>query len=81
MDSLRLHILTPGGPLVDAAVSSVSLPGALGPFEVLPGHAPLLSPLRKGAVGYVEDGEAKTLDIAGGFVEVAADTIDVCAEI
>ena len=80
MDPMRLHILTPTGTLADAAVSSVSLPGSLAPFEVLPGHAPLISSLEKGEIVYVEDGVRKSVAIASGFVEVIDNQIAVCVE-
>ena len=81
MDPMRLHILTPSGPLVDAAVSLVRLPGSLAPFGVLPGHAPISASLERGEVAYVEEGVEKRVAIASGFVEVLSDQIDVCAEV
>ena len=81
MTSLRLHILTPEKTLVDASVSAVSLPGTQAPFEVLPGHAPLISSLERGEIRYVEGGEPRSVPIVSGFVEIAADQVEVCAEV
>ena len=80
MDAMRLHILTPAGTLVDAAVSSVKLPGSLAPFEVLPGHAPLISSLDKGEIVYVSEGAEQRIPVASGFVEVLDNHIVDCVE-
>ncbi len=81
MDPMQLHILSPEGTLADVAVSAVTLPGSQAPFEVLPDHAPLISSLEKGDIVYVSEGRENRVAIASGFVEVAANRIDVCAEI
>ena len=52
---MQLHIVSPLGTLVDANVSAVFLPGAEAPFEVLPGHAGIISPLLAGEVRYVTE--------------------------
>ena len=77
---IELHIVSPYGTLADASVSAVTLPGALGPFEVLKDHAPLVSSLVKGDIVYVaEDGE-KSVSILSGFVEVSDNKVVACVE-
>ena len=78
---MTLHIVSPEGTLVEAEVSAVTLPGAQAPFEVLPDHAPLISSLEKGEIVYVSEGEERRIAVVSGFVEVAANRIDVCAEV
>ena len=39
MDAIKLHIVSPERTLVEQAVSSVTLPGTIGPFMVLKNHA------------------------------------------
>ena len=56
MDVIALHIISPEGTLVDAAVSAVTLPGSVGPFEVLKDHAALISSLEQGEIVYVSEG-------------------------
>ncbi|PGH38620.1 MAG: hypothetical protein CRN43_14005, partial [Candidatus Nephrothrix sp. EaCA] len=43
---MRLEILTPETKVFDGEVSSVTFPGVDGLFQVLNGHAPLMSLLR-----------------------------------
>lgn len=78
---IKLIVMTPQQTLMDASVSSVSLPGVCGMFEVLRGHAPLITALAAGVVGYKDgNGEKHGIDIASGFVEVLEDKVTVCAE-
>ena len=46
---ITLRILTPSSGETHSA-SAVFLPGAMGSFEVLPGHAPIISALTAGEV-------------------------------
>ena len=76
---MTLHILTPSSSEMHTA-EAVFLPGAAGAFEVLPGHAPIISSLDAGLVRWRgEDGE-KSLAIRGGMVQVKDDTIQICIE-
>ena len=80
-DVISLHIVSPERTLVEQAVSSVTLPGTLGPFEVLKNHAPIISSLEKGDIVYVSEGAEQRLPIASGFVEVRDNQVDVCVEV
>ena len=79
---MRLIILSPEKTVLDSEVSAVELPGAKGRFVVLENHAPLLSSLEKGFIGYDIEGEDKriTIDINGGFAAIKDNTITVCVE-
>ena len=81
MDVIHLHIVSPEGTLVEQAVSAVTLPGTIGPFEVLKDHAALISSLEKGDIVYVTEGREQRLPIASGFVEVRDNLVDVCVEV
>ena len=81
MDVISLHIVSPEGTLADVKVSAVTLPGTLGPFEVLKDHAALISSLEKGDIVYVSEGAEQRLPIASGFVEVRDNKVDVCVEV
>ena len=81
MDVIHLHIVSPEGTLVEQAVSAVTLPGTVGPFEVLKDHAALISSLEKGDIVYVTEGREQRLPIASGFVEVRDNLVDVCVEV
>ena len=77
---MQLHIVSPLGTLVDTGVSAVFLPGAEAPFEVLPGHAGIISPLLAGEVRYVTEEGMQSLSIRGGFVRVADDKVELAVE-
>jgi F-type H+-transporting ATPase subunit epsilon len=81
MDVIKLHIVSPEGTLVDKAVSAVTLPGTLGPFEVLKDHASLISSLDKGEIVYISEGKEHRLPIADGFVEVRDNKVIACVEV
>ncbi len=76
-----MHIVSPEGTLVEQAVSAVTLPGTVGPFEVLKDHAALISSLTKGDIVYVTDGRENRLPIAEGFVEVHDNQVVACVEV
>ena len=73
MKELHLSIVSPEKSVFDGEVKIVTLPGTVGSFSILPGHAPIVSSLKAGTLGYTTmDGEEHTLDIQGGFVEMSA---------
>ncbi len=80
-DEISLHIVSPERTLVEQAVSSVTLPGTIGPFMVLRNHAPIISSLEKGEIVYISEGRESRLPISGGFAEVRDNQVDVCVEV
>lgn len=79
---LKLKIVSPEKVFYEGEIESIVVPGTLGRFEVLVGHAPIISSLEKGIVEYTTlDGEKTQFDILGGFVEVQKDVISLCVEI
>lgn len=64
-----------------AVVDAVFLPGGLGEFEVLCGHAPIISSLTAGRIRYRVSGEEKSVTISSGFVIVKDDRIEACVEV
>ena len=79
-EKIHLEIVTPERRILARDVDEVVLPGALGSFGVLPGHAPLLAELGPGiAVARVGD-RREALAISGGYAEVGPDRVSVLAE-
>ena len=76
-DALTVRILTPEGTLFEGAAEAVFLPGMKGAFEVLPGHAPLISTLDRGEIVLRPE---QRFPILRGVVKVLADEITVCVE-
>lgn len=77
--TLTIRILTPEGTLYEGAANAVFLPGSVSPFEVLPGHAPIISALSAGDIRVV-DGKEQRFAICGGVVKVRNNEIVACVE-
>ena len=53
---MNITILTPDKEIFQGAIVSIKVPGTLGQFQVLKGHAPIVSSLQNGEVTLVTDG-------------------------
>ena len=79
MKELHLSIVSPEQSIFDGDVKIVTLPGTVGSFSILPGHAPIVSSLQAGTLTYTTmEGEERTIDIQGGFVELSDGTVSAC---
>lgn len=79
-EKFKFELVTPERRLVSAEVESVTAPGELGEFGVLPGHRPLLTLLKTGVLTYVENGRPERAAISGGYAEVSENGVKVMAE-
>lgn len=80
-DQLTVRLVTPERILVDQSVDAVEVPGKNGYFEVLYGHAPLLSEIGAGEVRlHGGEGGDQRYSVARGFVEVLPDRVTILAE-
>ena len=78
---MNLVVLTPDKQIYDGAVTSVKVPGVSGQFEVLNGHAPIVSALDMGVVRIIEDnGDKKEYTIQSGFIEVINNEVAILAQ-
>lgn len=74
-----LKVISAEDVLFEGNVSVVHLPGALGAFTVLPGHASLISTLVPGDVVFrLDDGEERSVTLSGGIVDVDSNVVSVC---
>lgn len=79
MKELHLSLVSPEKTLFDGDVAIVTLPGTVGSFSILPGHAPIISSLKAGTLSYTTvEGDDFTQDIQGGFVELSNGIVSVC---
>ncbi|MCQ2173172.1 MAG: hypothetical protein MJZ17_10560 [Bacteroidales bacterium] len=76
---IKLKILTPGWSR-EVEADAIFLPGTVSPFEVLPGHASMVSALDAGDVRWRNNGEEECLAVKGGVVRVGRNEIVICAE-
>lgn len=78
---LHVEIYTPEKTVFKGDVKAVQMPGVGGLFEVLKGHAPLISSLTKGNVRLTQENDQQNFyAIQGGFVEVLNDQISILVE-
>lgn len=79
--AFELEIVTPKKTVFKGHVLSVSAPGAMGGFQVLVNHAPLLSSLRVGQIKVVDpEGTESRFATSGGFLEVRQNVVTLLAE-
>lgn len=91
---MYLEIVNPEASLVSGEVESVTVPGVDGEFQMLKGHAPIVSVLQEGKVKFrgnptiaeafrnrftQEDGKW-TFHISGGTVECNNDRVIILAD-
>jgi F-type H+-transporting ATPase subunit epsilon len=77
---MTLEILTPDKKVFEGDVTSVTVPGTLGSFQILRGHAPIISTLEDGLVIIKDASGENIFNIKGGVVEVLDNKIIVLAE-
>jgi len=65
-----LEIVSPEATLFKGEVSSVTLPGVMGSFQVLNNHAPIVSTLKEGTVKIVAEDFKLNKEVADKFVKV-----------
>lgn len=63
----------------EGEVTSVTLPGTLGKFQVLNNHAALIAALTRGSVHYVTaEGDSQERAIEGGVADIKDNVVSVC---
>lgn len=78
---MTLEILTPDKKVFEGEVTSITLPGTLGSFEILNHHAPIISTLEDGKLIVRGGGKAEDVYlIHGGVVEAKDNKVIVLAE-
>ncbi|HEX8871636.1 MAG TPA: F0F1 ATP synthase subunit epsilon [Candidatus Acidoferrum sp.] len=81
-EAIELIVVTPERQLLRETVVEVTVPGLEGQLGILPGHAPLITELGIGELGYRTPTSNRPifLAIVRGFAEVLADRVTVLAE-
>lgn len=71
MATFQLEVVTPDKEIFSGQVESVTVPGVMGSFQVLVGHAPIIATLGRGNVKIQPDGQEEVvLKAQDGVIEV-----------
>ncbi|HKV04097.1 MAG TPA: F0F1 ATP synthase subunit epsilon [Candidatus Acidoferrales bacterium] len=80
-EAIELQIVTPARHVLQETVQAIEIPGKEGYLGILPGHAPLITELGVGILGYRKGSESRYVTIIEGYAEVLPDRVIVLAEI
>ncbi len=73
---MNISVLTPEKEVFNGEITSVKVPGITGQFEILRGHAAIVSALGEGPVRILtSSGETIKYTIEKGFIEVLNDEV------
>lgn len=78
---MNLLVLTPEKELFNGQIKSVKVPGTTGQFEILSGHAPIVSSLTLGIVRIIDEkGVESKIEIDKGFIEVLQNEVSLLVQ-
>lgn len=78
---MNLIVLTPDKEVFSGEIKSVKVPGITGQFEILAGHAPIVSSLGEGSVRIIDSkGSNTSYTITKGFVEVLNNEVSLLVQ-
>ena len=78
-EKIEFELISPEKLLVSEDLEMVVVPGTEGDFGVLPGHAPIVSSIRPGALEIQDSNNTERFFLAGGIVEVLEDRVSILA--
>ncbi|GAB4165191.1 MAG: F0F1 ATP synthase subunit epsilon [Rhodocyclaceae bacterium] len=79
--TIHVDVVSAEGSIFSGLCEFVAAPGEAGELGILPGHAPLLTRIKPGAVRLkVPDGEEELVFVAGGMLEVQPGLVTVLAD-
>ncbi|EPD51630.1 F0F1 ATP synthase subunit epsilon [Paenisporosarcina sp. FSL H8-0542] len=79
MKTIKVNIVTPDGPVYDSEVNMIIASTTTGEIGVLPGHIPMVAPLKVGAIRLKKEGTTEIVAVSGGFLEVRPDQVSILA--
>ena len=75
-----LEIVTPDSKVFDGEITSITLPGIEGSFQILNNHAPVVSALGTGKLIIETSSETIEFNLDGGVIEMNNNKVIVLAE-
>ena len=81
MSSIHVDVVSAEQSIFAGEAKFIALPGESGELGILPGHTPLITRIRPGAVRIEKaDGEEEFVFVAGGILEVQPNKVTVLAD-
>ncbi len=81
MSTIIVDVVSAEAAIYSGAAKFVALPGQEGELGILPGHVPLITRIRPGAVRIdTVEGKQENVFVAGGILEVQPDRVTVLAD-
>lgn len=81
MSTMHVDVVSAEASIFSGLAKFVALPGEAGELGILPGHTPLITRIKPGAVRIEkEDGDEEFVFVAGGILEVQPNTVTVLAD-
>jgi F-type H+-transporting ATPase subunit epsilon len=81
MATIKVDVVSAEQQIFSGQAKFVALPGEAGELGILPGHTPLITRIRPGAVRIeAENGEEEFVFVAGGILEVQPGAVTVLAD-
>lgn len=81
MPTIFVDVVSAEEAIFAGSAQFVALPGQEGELGILPGHVPLITRIRPGAVRIkTESGAEESIFVAGGILEVQPDRVTVLAD-
>ncbi|MGN6233535.1 MAG: F0F1 ATP synthase subunit epsilon [Trinickia sp.] len=81
MATIKVDVVSAEEQIFSGMAKFVALPGEAGELGILPGHTPLITRIRPGAVRIeAENGDEEFVFVAGGILEVQPGAVTVLAD-
>jgi F-type H+-transporting ATPase subunit epsilon len=81
MSTIQVEVVSAEESIFSGRAKFVALPGEAGELGILPGHIPLITRIRPGAVRIEkEDGDEEFVFVAGGILEVQPKRVTVLSD-
>src|ERR1700761_686081 len=81
MATIKVDVVSAEEEIFSGQAKFVALPGEAGELGILPGHTPLITRIRPGAVRIeAEDGSEEFVFVAGGILEIQPGHVTVLAD-
>jgi len=80
MKTVKIHIVTPDGPVVETEADMIIAMTETGELGILPGHIATVAPLQIGGLRIKKGNDTQVVAVHGGFIEIRPEIVTVLAQ-